>query len=132
MGKTLIYASAMSGQLVDGSGRPAAGVTITRTWQTSSKTGSDSTTTDDDGRFAFGSVEQRSLFGGLNPGTPLIDQQFTHDMTGTPKMFLRMSKRSFGPNSELDGRPINLVCRADTDPEPGPGPILSSTCRILD
>lgn len=132
-GKTLYMASEMTGQLVDGAGAPAVGVTVTRTWQTHTDTGVDSTTTDSEGRFSFGAVTKRqSYLGGLFPSTPVIDEQFTHDRDGDPTMFLRLAKLSFAPNAELEGQPIKVVCRVDQATSTGPGAIIRSTCRIED
>lgn len=132
VGKTITLASAMTGQMVDASGAPAAGVTVVRTWRMNDKQGEARAVTDAQGRFAFPAVEQRSFFAAILPGTPVIDQQFTHDRDGSPAMFLRLTKLSFAPDAELEGRPLNVVCRVDAEPTPGPDAIRRSTCRIVE
>lgn len=132
VGKTLTIASAMTGQLVDAAGAPVSGVTVVRTWRMNNKQGDESTVTDAEGRFAFPAAEQRSFFAAILPGTPVIDQQFTHDQNGSPAMFLRLTKLSFAPDAELEGRPLKVVCRVDAEPTPGPDAIRRSTCRIVD
>jgi len=132
LGKTVTIASAMSGQLVDGSGQPAAGVKVTRRWSYSDNSGTDSTMTDTDGRFAFSAVERRSFWAGLIPHNPVIDQQFLHTADKGETLFLQIFKRDYAPNGERDGRPLNVVCRTDRDATPGPGDVFLSTCDKID
>lgn len=132
LGKTLTIASAMRGQLVDGTGAPAAGVTVQRQWSYSDNSGSDTVTTDADGRFAFDVVEKKSFWAGLIAHNPVIDQQFTHDGNGAAQLFLHVFKRDYAPNGERDGAPLNVVCRTDTDAAPGPDGLFLSTCRLVE
>ena len=71
-----LICSPMSGTLIGADGTPAAGVTVRREWIYDRKTGSDSVTTDADGRFALGAVEapRRGLFAGLS--TPVVGQRY--------------------------------------------------------
>lgn len=96
-------------------GKPVAGVSVTRSWlwHLERIAGLDSSVTDQDGRFQFPGVPGRSLSGLLLPHDPLIEQKILIEYGGKSYRAWLIDKRDYDDNGELDGRPINLVCRLE-------------------
>jgi hypothetical protein len=118
IGKSFVLCSRFEGVLVDKDGRAAPHVRIERTWNWgwNGKSGLDETVSDAQGRFVLPRVTGRSLTAGLLPHEPGVDQQITaHGPAGTVLLF-SVQKRNYSENGELDGRPLNVVCRIDKQP----------------
>ncbi|MCG6943480.1 MAG: carboxypeptidase-like regulatory domain-containing protein [Thiohalocapsa sp.] len=112
MGKAFVMCSAWNARLIHPDGSPAAGVRLTRTWKWAwnGTTGSDSATTDADGRFRFPEATASGFFAALLPHESHIAQRVEADTPDGPITIWRASKRDYDSNGELDGRPLDLVC----------------------
>jgi hypothetical protein len=118
-GKTLVFCSALEGRLIESDGGPVAGVRVTRKWSDaySGKAGSDATTTDDQGRFAFGEVTHSSLMAGIIPHSPSIVTTIEAELDGGAQVLLDLDKGNYDPNGEIRDparrqRGISITCRA--------------------
>lgn len=133
MSKTFTLFSEVHGQLIDKNGAPKAGVMVTQWWSESPDDDGQSAqvVTDDDGRFHFSSVERELGFlASILPGTPAVKQRITIDGPDGPLTLWQAVKTSYQPFSETRGRPIDVICYADS-PEDGDGPAWG-TCRFAD
>jgi len=126
---TITFFSEISGVLVDAEGAPQGGVRIVRSWKRTPEDVPmvDETVTSPNGTFSFPAATGRSRMAGLLPGTPVIRQEITAFGPNGPVTLWKTVKTNFDPNGELDGRPLNLECRIDRDPD-GDGPVWG-TCR---
>lgn len=120
--KTYVMASRMEGVLVDGAGRPAAGVRVTRrwSWAWNGRNGADVTVTDAQGRFVFDEVRLAPGLTGRLPHAPGIGIEVTADLPGTSGgalTVLDLKKRNYESDGELDGRPFRIRCRTDIEPD---------------
>lgn len=117
-GKSLVLCSPFQGRIVDGQGQPVAGIRIERhwVWGWNDKEGNDSAVTDDAGRFQLPLVEGSSFLGSVMPHEPDVRQRIVaHGPNGEVEIWYA-SKKSYELNSELDGRPVKVVCRIDKEP----------------
>lgn len=117
-GKTLVLCSPLHGRLVTEDGKPAAGVRIERhwTWGWNDKQGTDSTATDDQGAFELPIVEGTSFWGSMMPHEPDIKQRIVaHGPNGEVEIWYA-SKKTYELNSEMEGRPVKVICRIDKEP----------------
>lgn len=117
MGKMCLF-SAVHGVVLD-HGQPVAGATIERSykWAWNGKKGGDQTTTDAAGKFALPVIWGSSFTGSILPHEPFIDQTILIKHGGKSYDAWLLFKRSYRENSELDGRPIDLVCRLEAEPD---------------
>lgn len=100
-------------------GAPLAGVEILQeiVYREPGRVPSRTITTDASGRFSLSPVTERSGLGRLVPGQPSILQRLVIRHDGVEYEGWRHSKESFEANSELDGRPLRLVCDLSTAPD---------------
>ena len=112
--------SPMSGVLIGPDGAPASGVAVRRDWLHSGKSGSDSVTTDAEGRFALGAVDapRKRFFSGLS--TPVVVQRFYAMMPGEEVEILYINSRSLDPLHETGGAPFSVTCDMRKAPDNGP------------
>jgi len=99
-------------------GQPVAGARLERTWfwHWNDERGGDTTNTDAAGAFRFPAVNGRSLSGSLLPHEPVIEQKILIQHGGKTYRAWVFSKGEYGENGELDGRPIRLTCRLESEP----------------
>lgn len=116
MGKMCLF-SAVKGVVLE-HGKPVAGATIERSykWMWNDKTGNDTATTDATGAFSLPVIWGHSLFGGLLPHEPFVRQTILINYAGKSYQAWLFNKRGYAENDELNGRPISLVCRLESEP----------------
>lgn len=127
-GKEYVLCSRFKGKLVDDAGQPVAGVRIERTWRWTwtKESGSDHATTDKDGLFALPRVTGRSFSAGLFMHEPVVGQEITALGPDGSVVLWSYVKRDYDDNSELGGRPLDVICGLD---QPPPGEVLyTGTC----
>jgi hypothetical protein len=73
--------------------------------------------TDAKGAFAFPAIERKAGLLRLIPAQPTIQQTITIKYQGTEYTAWLHGKSSYNANTELDGRPINLVCELTRQPD---------------
>lgn len=106
IGKVCVFSEVEATLLHDG--KPVSGATVTRTWSWDEHT-SDTAVTDENGRFSFSAVYQRS-FKPLLPLEISITQQLSTTYDGKEYILWRGAKRDGEERSELDGAPFNITC----------------------
>lgn len=111
-----IVASPMTGQLVDISGAPVAGVTVRRSWRFGGVSGEMEAVTDAAGRFAMDGAEARGGLWRLVPGERVGEQTFIADMPEGEVEFLWMSTRGQGLGLETGGPPFAVRCVIGAEP----------------
>ncbi|WP_126979647.1 DUF6795 domain-containing protein [Frigidibacter oleivorans] len=126
----MVLCSQFEGRLVRADGSPAAGIPVRRDWRWSfrDRTGSDSVTTDAEGRFRFDEVRGRSMLGGLLPHEPRILQTVTAGSGGDETILWRSQKANYAPWGEFGGSPRRLICTYGATPDYD-GPAYG-TCRF--
>lgn len=99
--------------------QPVAGAEVERiyNWHWKDKVRSEITRTDDRGRFRFAAATGTSWLGSLLPHEPVVVQMIYIHHQGKKYEAWLFTKHDYEPNSELDGRPLRLVCRLDSPPE---------------
>ena len=117
-GKSLVLCSPFSGRAMTQAGEPAAGITVVRTWKWgwNDKTGTDRTTTDENGKFSFPVVNGSSFSASLLPHEPNVLQTITaHTDSGEVEIW-SATKKTYDLNSEMKGRPVHVKCFVDKEP----------------
>ena len=123
-GKTIHLFSEVHGTLVDGSGQPAAGVTVRRSWNATGprKSGADETTTGADGGFRFPEVTAKSFLAGITPQAATVIQEIraTHP-DGRDVLLYALDKSNYDRDGELARSPytgpgLNMTCNIDAEP----------------
>jgi len=74
------------------------------------------TTTDARGMFHFAPIERKAGLRRMIPSQPAMLQKIVIHYQGTEYIAWRYGKDSYDANSELDGKPINLVCELTRAP----------------
>lgn len=117
MGKMVLFSAVRGTVLQDG--KPVSGAAVDREfeWAWKSETGRDGTTTDANGAFALPDITRKSLFGSLLPHEPLVKQTITITHAGKTYKAWVMFKRDYDENGELNGKPIVMTCRLETEPQ---------------
>jgi hypothetical protein len=125
----ITFFSESSGLLVDGGGNPQAGIRVVRSWKRTPEDEPmiDETVTSPSGAFSFPAATGTRPMAGRLPGTPVIRQEITAFGPDGPVTLWKAVKTNLDPNGELEGRPLNLECRIDVEPN-GDGPVWG-TCR---
>lgn len=75
------------------------------------------TTTDEAGAFALPAIERRASLLRLIPAQPTIQQTIVIRYQGVEYVAWLHGKSSYNANTELDGRPIHLVCELKRQPD---------------
>ena len=116
MGRMCLF-SAVKGVVLD-HGVPVEGATIERSydWGWKNQSGSDNTLTGENGEFALPAIWGWSILGSLLPHEPFVTQTILITHGGKSYKGWLMDKRGYEENDELDGRPISVTCRLDTEP----------------
>ena len=114
----LVLASQMEGTLVDRDLHPIPNTRVERTWDWSwnGKTGSDVSTTDPQGRFAFPKVTGFSIFARMPIVQPNVTIRVTAAGPEGQVLLLGLIKDNYADRSETRGKPFNIVCRIDLKP----------------
>jgi hypothetical protein len=73
--------------------------------------------TDSKGAFSFPAIERNAGLLRLIPAQPTIQQTITIKYQGVEYTAWLHGKGSYNPNTELDGRPINLICELTRQPD---------------
>lgn len=117
IGPMLVLVSQMEGTLVDKDLRPVSNVRVERSWEWgwNGKKGSDVSTTDAQGHFQFRKVTGFSLTAIL-PHQPQIEISITAQGPSGPVALYERTKSDYDDNSEMGGKPLNIVCRIDLEP----------------
>lgn len=117
MGKMVLF-SGVKGQVLL-NGKPVGGAAVEREfeWAWKSEKGRDTTLTDADGRFSMAPITRSSFLGSLLPHEPVVRQVITIDHGGKRYKAWATFKRDYDENGELDGKPIVMTCRLDTEPQ---------------
>lgn len=103
--KTLVFASAVSGRLVN-QGQPLPGMRITRTVADASVTSTDAVTTGPNGEFAFPDMPRKRSWLSFFPGEVVTSVGLTVSWKGADVEVLSYGKRDFDPFSEFGGRAV--------------------------
>jgi len=117
MGNLVLFSAVSGTVLLDG--KPVAGAKVDREfdWAWKSEKGHDGTSTNAEGHFALPAITRSSFFGSLLPHEPLIKQTITINHAGKAYQAWVLFKRDYDNNGELDGKPIALTCKLDTEPQ---------------
>lgn len=117
LGSKLVLFSEVNGQVVD-QGKPVAGAIVTRyyRWSWLNREATDQTVTDNEGRFSFKSVNTRSITA-LFPHQPYISQKLEIHIGKKVYEAWRTGKMNYDSNGELQGKPIDIICELDKEPE---------------
>jgi hypothetical protein len=75
------------------------------------------TVTDEAGTFSFPAIERGAGLLRLIPAQPIMLQKILIRYQGTEYIAWQHSKTSYNANTELDGRPIRLVCELSRRPD---------------
>jgi hypothetical protein len=73
--------------------------------------------TDEQGVFQFSAIQRRAGLLRLIPAQPTILQRIWIRYQGTEYVAWMHTKGSYEPNTELNGRPLNLVCELSRQPD---------------
>jgi len=128
-GKTVVLFSEFHGVLVDGGGKPQPGVRIERKWTWNGESSGDETTTAADGSFRFPDATSTSLMAAILPHEPVISQDVIAHGPDGPVTLWGATKHSYARNAELDGRPIDVKCRIDIEPN-SDGPFWGTCVEV--
>lgn len=99
-------------------GIPVAGAVVEQEfrWHWTDEVGKTRVSTDASGRFAFAAVVRSSLLGSLLPHEPRVQQTLLIKHGGKVFKAWMMDKGDYLANSELGGKPIDLVCDLSVQP----------------
>ncbi len=116
MAKMVIFSQINGRVLLNGS--PIAGAVVERDWKWAWKdeTGKDQATTAADGQFSLPLVERGSLLGSFLPHTPSVRQTILIKHEGKTYKAWMFDKEDYKLNGELQGKPIRIICRLETQP----------------
>ena len=109
--------SAISGQVLL-QGQPVAGARIERSARWDDEQATDDTASGTDGRFSLPAItRKRGLLDGILASEPFIEQEILIQHGGKTAKAWVFRKRNYRDNGELDGRPIRMTCRLDSEPQ---------------
>ena len=96
---------------------PAAGAVLARefNWHWGNKQGGDRVVACGAGEFSFPALFGRMLLGQGVPHEPVIKQAMTIEFQGVTDKAWNDAKGSYKPNSENDGRPIDVTCHLEAE-----------------
>ncbi len=116
MAKMVIFSPVNGRVLLNGA--PVAGAAIEREWKWAWKdeTGSDRATTSHEGQFSLPLVEQGSFLGSFLPHTPSVRQTILIKHEGKTYKAWMFDKEDYKLNGELQGKPIRITCRLESQP----------------
>jgi hypothetical protein len=109
--------SAVSGQVLL-QGQPVAGAQVARSARWDNEQAEDGAATSADGRFSLPPItRKRGLLESILPSEPFIEQSILIQHGGKTYKAWVFRKRNFRDDGELDGRPIRMTCRLDSEPQ---------------
>lgn len=100
-------------------GKPVAGAELTQkvVWSDNQdEIAPQRAVTDQAGTFRFASIERGAGLRRMVPAQPMMLQTITIHFEGADYLAWRYGKDSYDDRSELDGRPLNLVCELTRAP----------------
>ncbi len=111
MARAQVLFSPVEGE-VTREGAPVAGAKVVRSfeWIWGAEKGSDSATTDAQGRFSFPVVKRSSFSASLIPHQPAINQKIVIEAAGQSYEAWMALKSNYDMNGEIGGRPLVLTC----------------------
>ncbi len=116
MAKMVVF-SEVQGKVLH-NGKPVANAVLEREfrWTWKDEVGTDSTTSNAAGGFAFPRIERSSLFASVLPHEPNIEQTILIKVDGKTYKAWMFRKRDYKLNGELDGKPIVITCHLEAEP----------------
>jgi hypothetical protein len=98
--------------------QPVSGAVVEREyrWTWKGETGKDQATTGPKGEFKFPAIYRSSL-GSFLPHEPMVRQTILIRHAGQTYKAWMLDKGNYEENGELNGKPIVLVCRLETEPK---------------
>jgi hypothetical protein len=114
MAKFVIF-SALTGKVLQ-NGKPVSGAVLERTFLWHEEQATDRATTGADGTFSFPRIERGSFLSSLLPSEPLSEQTIMIRYQGKDYKAWYFVKRNYRDNGELDGHPIRMTCRPESEP----------------
>lgn len=114
----LVLFSEVHGTVLQG-GRPVEGAELIQTvvWSDNEKKNPvQMTMTDRKGAFWLSAIERRAGLLRMIPAQPVMLQKIVIHYQGTEYMAWRHAKMSYDANTELDGRPLSLICELSREP----------------
>ncbi len=105
-------------------GEPLPGAEVEQEYQWKDTKKSSRVTTDQNGRYQFPAVVEKSFLWSLLPHEPVVFQNIRIHYQGKSYKGWSQTKHNYDNNGELNGRPFKLRCEL-TD-EPGPHPEIGS------
>lgn len=109
--------SAVSGQVLL-QGQPVAGAQVERSARWDDEQAKDGAATSADGRFSLPPItRKRGLLENFLASEPFIEQTILIQHGGKTYKAWVFRKRNYREEGELDGRPIRLTCRLETEPQ---------------
>ena len=117
MGKMVLF-SAVRGKVLL-AGKPIQGAVVERDfrWAWKDENGRDNATTDASGDFSLPAVVRSSFLGSLLPHEPMVRQTILITYGGKTYKAWMFDKGNYADNGELQGRPIVMTCRLETEPQ---------------
>lgn len=101
-------------------GKPVEGAELTQTvvWSDNKdEIPAQHAVTDAQGAFSFPIIERKAGLLRIVPHQPVMLQKIIISYQGTEYTAWRHTKDSYDHNSEMDGKPINLVCELTREPD---------------
>ena len=116
MAKMVIFSEVQGKVLQNGVPVPDAVIEREFRWSWKDEVGNDVARTDQSGDFKLGRIERSSLLGSVLPHEPNIEQTILIKVGGKTYKAWMFRKRDYKLNGELDGKPIVMTCRLESEP----------------
>jgi hypothetical protein len=117
MGKMVLFSSVRGRVLLADKPVPDAAIEREFRWAWKEESGTDSATTDANGEFALPAIVRSSFLGSFLPHEPMVRQTILIKHSGKTYKAWMFDKGNYRDNGELQGRPIVLTCRLETEPQ---------------
>jgi hypothetical protein len=116
MGKKCMFSEVQG--VVLHNNQPVMGAVVEREfkWTWKGETGKDQTTTGSKGEFRLPAI-YRSSMGSFLPHEPIVRQTILIQHGGQTFKAWMLDKSNYDENGELQGKPIRLLCRLETEPK---------------
>ncbi len=108
--------SAIKGVVLE-RGQPVPGARVVRGYGPPDDPVIDETVTNERGEFHLPTIYRTSLFAALFPHEPVIRQNVTIQHGGREYPAWFAYKRDYDENTETDGKPAEVVCRLEAEPQ---------------